>query len=130
MSHIHSILLLSLFLAGTLLLTYVVMLILAPILIWGPALSHTYNCPVVGLPITISQCLTGNTREQPSGINQTYLMFVCSHIKQRWNKVQIWSRLSNGSVKVTYSLYSLDFTDKVMLQFQTLKMSNVSPVAT
>lgn len=33
-------------------------------------------------------------------------------MKQRWNKVQIWSRIFNGSVKVTYSLYSLDFTDK------------------
>lgn len=37
-------------------------LILVAILIWRPAHSHTYSCPVVGLPITISQCQAGNTR--------------------------------------------------------------------
>lgn len=60
-SHIHSVVL-PLLLAATCLLTYVVILILVVILIWRPAQSHTYSCPVVGLPITISQCLAGNTR--------------------------------------------------------------------
>lgn len=55
-------LLLSLFVAAAGLLMYVVVLILLVILIWGPAHSHIYSCPAGGLPITISQRLSGSTR--------------------------------------------------------------------
>lgn len=58
--------LVSLFLAGSGLLTYVVVLIMLVILIWGPAQSHTYRCPVVGLPITISPATQGVVRT-PNG---------------------------------------------------------------